>query len=98
MGEYVTDYYHDTYERIVMHEKTDKSELTVKLKKEMKDLRKEMGQYVTEIFSYAGKKIDQVAEKRMLYVMDKYKSNTIQKCNRILRELLKSSGDMSRGK
>lgn len=90
MGEYVTDYYHDTYERIVMFEKKGKSELTVKLKKEIKDLRKEMGQYVTKIFSYVGKDIDQAIEKELLNIMNEYKVNTIQKCNSIIRELLRS--------
>lgn len=51
MGEYVTDYYHNTYERIVMFEKKyGESEISKELKNDMYMIRKMHGRTCDERF------------------------------------------------
>lgn len=89
-GAYVTDYFHDTYERIVMYEKNGDKVIADELKKEMKDLRKRMGKYMMEIFQFDCDVPIAFKEKYLLDTMKNYEDVTLRTCNSVLRKIIKN--------
>ena len=87
MGEYATDYYHNTYERIVMFEKKNEgSELCKKLKRDMYKLRIYMGELVMSVFGdLNGEKKENFSE--FSEIMKTYIDSTIRECNKVQRKL-----------
>ena len=90
-GEYVTDYYHDTYERVVMYEKYGNVAVAKELKREMREIRKRMGQYVMQIFDNIGLDIDVYKTEELKCIMSKYEESTLKECNKVLRRILREA-------
>lgn len=94
MGEYVTDYYHNTYERIVMYEKNNKDiKLCKELKRDMHKLRQRMGTQVMSVFGKINGEINgEVDENMSIYkrIMADYIDSTLKGCNMILRRIMRA--------
>ena len=89
MGEYVTDYYHHTYERIVMYEKNhEDSKLSKELKDDMHKIRRNMGENVLNIFGNIKEEseVDMVTYKEK---MADYIDTSLKGCNMVLRKILR---------
>lgn len=90
MGEYVTDYYHNTYERIVMYEKNHEgSGLSKELKDDMHQIRRSMGEYVMNVFgNINGECIMDISH--YTETMTEYIDTTLKGCNMVLRKLMRA--------
>lgn len=91
MGEYVTDYYHNTYERIVMFEKKyGESEFSKELKNDMYMIRKSMGEHVMNVFGNVNGIVDKRNISDYKETMKNYIDTCLKGCNQVLRKIVRN--------
>ena len=91
MGEYVTDYYHNTYERIVMLEKKyGESEFSKELKNDMYMIRKSMGEHVMNVFGNVNGIVDKRNISDYKETMKNYIDTCLKGCNQVLRKIVRN--------